>query len=275
MTMTAAPQLIILHDLPGRLRLQLPEPPHDLDLMISQVKNHPGIRTIDVSPISGTTLIRFDPGEVRREEIILRFALFVSLEKNGSAVRIYSRAEEPQVARSAFTSGLMLLLVTFLRLIHSESRSLEWVAGLGTIGAVLQHAWDEVRKEGNFHPEVLSLIYLLISLNRGNIHSASALTWLTAFGRHLLKPAVPAVEVRPQKTGEKRIEMSLSPVRPEEERGFTLSVLPALIKYLLTGDASAMQGDLIKGIRDVSQKHGDVIEGLGELGNGVSLQMNF
>jgi hypothetical protein len=154
----------------------------------------------------------------------------------------------------------------------------DWLASTGTAYAVLDHAWSDIRKQGTFHPEVLSLVYLLISMIRKNYLSAAAFTWITVFGRHLIQRPPNAVELSPKpvpgKKGAKPIfEVSVSRAAAESDKTAVLGLLPAVIRYALMGDASVLQGNLLDGIRDVSDEHDDVLHGLGDYAQGIPIKI--
>ena len=99
----------------------------------------------------------------------------------------------------------------------------DWLAGLGTAGAVMDHAWKELRERGTFDPEVLSLAYLVTAFVRGNLLTASVVTWLASFGRHLVALPPAGVQVRPvevdgQGNGRSRYEMMIGPDVDAPER---------------------------------------------------------
>jgi hypothetical protein len=248
--------------------------------MARQVKKHAGIHTIEFSPLTRTLLIHFDPGEVRQEEIIIRVCLYLSLQNDHCPVIVLSQPRKRGMSDSALYAGASLFLAFLFHALRRDFKTrtgLDWLGGLATIYAVLDHAWSEVKREGNFHPEVLSLVYLLVAITRGNFFSAGVLTWVTSFGRHLFQTRAPAIELRPVKVndGEASYQLRVSSVQEPLEAMNVFSLIPAILKYAVTGDASAVQGNLIDGMHRVSKDHDEVLEGLGDFRGGIPLSIQL
>ena len=153
------------------------------------------------------------------------------------------------------------------------------LAGLGTAWAVVDHAWKELRERGRFDPEVLSLAYLVTAFVRGNLLTASVVTWLASFGRHLISPPPAGVQVRPVEVcgrgnGQTGYEVMISPDVDAPERVQMLSALQGLLKYAITGGGAQPFRTLLEELRDVSKVHGEVLEGFGLLPQGIPIRFN-
>ena len=68
------PVVTVIHKLPGRIRLHLSVAPKDHQRMIASVKDHEGFESMTYTPETRSVLINFDPGCVKREEILIRVA---------------------------------------------------------------------------------------------------------------------------------------------------------------------------------------------------------
>lgn len=275
------PSLTIVHELPGRVRLQASLEIRNPKKMTKTVKSHPGISVISYSPITKSILVLFDPHVVSREELVIRIGLFISIENSAIPIKVLSQPPVSDLSDSAYYSGLSLLIATILKVLRKDTNNIaimDWLSGALTSYSVLDHGWSEIKKSGYFHPEVLSIVYLLVSMIKGNIVSAAIITWFSTFGRHLLQEAPSAVELKPVQVTDKETnktfyEVNISSMKADVDKVTALGIIPAIIKYAVTGDASSMQGNLIEGIRDVSSQHGDVLEGLGELRNGMPIRI--
>lgn len=271
----------IIHSLPGRVRFRLSLSPLDPGKFEKTVKNHPGIFFIQYNDHTKSVLVKFDPKKVTQEELIIRISMLLSLENNNRPVKVFAEPELKNLSDSAFYSAIALLIAFVLRFLKKDSQTstiINWLAGLTTTYAVLDHGYSEVKAEGNFHPEVLSLVYLLISFTRGNFLSAAIFTWATTFGRHLFRAPTSAIEIKPVQISksaakESSIEVSITPIRAETDKMAMFSLIPAVLKYAITGDDSAMQGNLLANIRDVSQSHGEVLDGLNEIKKGIPVKI--
>ena len=280
--MPERPVVTIVHELPGRVRMRLSCSPKEFRRMQASVKEHAGILSVEYSPVTRSVLVRFNPKEVTREEIVIRLGLVLSLDYGAVPVQVLSRPEVQEMSASTFYSGLLLVMALGGRLVRRETKSrmiLDWLAGLGTTWAILDHGWTEVQRRGNFDPEGLSGVYLLTALVRGNFLPAALFTWFTTFGRHLVQLPSMGVELQPIEVANKKddehpyYEVVVSPVRAGSDRTKLFTLLPAMVKYVSTGGGGAARGNLMDEIRKVSQLHGKVLEGLGELRRGIPLRM--
>lgn len=277
--MAVIPEVNILHELPGRLRLRLTVPPLDSKKMQDAVIEHEGIEKIQFTPVTRSLLIQFDTAHVTREEIIIRVALYLSLENNSIPVRVNSETDREQMSDWSFYSALLIAAAFLTRAIWKTSPTAvytRWAAGAATAWAVLDHGIDEVQEDGVFHPEVLSLSYLLIAMIRGNFLPAAAFTWGSAFGRHLLSSSEQGVEVSPIVSGQDddQIEVTIKPVQSENGKSLLFSLLPAALKYAMTGDAGAIQGDMIEKMRGMAGNHENVLDSLGKYTRGIPIKIN-
>ena len=114
-----------------------------------------------------------------------------------------------------------------MRMTKGSPTRWDWLAGLGTAWAVVDHAWTELRERRTFDPEVLSLAYLITGFVRGNFLTASVVTWLASFGRHLVATPPAGVQVRPMEVrgrtgGRSHYEVLIGPdVDAPEAHGFS------------------------------------------------------
>ncbi len=277
--MAVTPDITVLHELPGRLRVKLSLPPLNPKSMEKAVREHDGIELVNYSPVTRTVLLRFDPAYVSREELVVRIAVFLSLENNNIPVQGFSQPQKEEMSDYAFYSAVLLAMGFVSKYMLKTSQYnlvTEWAAGVGTAYAVLDHGLAEIKETGVFHPEVLSLSYLVISMIRGHFLPAAAFTWVTTFGRHLVHLPEAGVEIRPVPSPDKKgeIEVSITPIRSEANKAAILSLVPAALKYAVTGDASGLQGTLIDEIRDVAKSHENVLDSLGKFKNGIPIKMN-
>ena len=195
------PVVTVVHSLPGRVRARMSVAPRDVQRMLAGVREHPGMESISFSPITRSILARFNPHEISQEEIVLRIAFHLSLDCDSAPVRLLAEPEQqPALGGSATVSAAALalsLVMHGLKMANGSPTRWDWLAGLGTAGAVVDHAWKELRERGTFDPEVLSLAYLATAFVRGNLLTASVVTWLASFGRHLVVIPPTGVQVRP------------------------------------------------------------------------------
>lgn len=275
---TSKPILYIGHALPGRLRLRLSPALRDPARAIRSIKGHEGLHGAAYTPVSQSMLIHYDRHYIVQEEVVLRAALALALDQGAVPVRIVQRKDSPMSSPTALYAGLLIAMAGAMRLVRIPSEGLarfDWVAAAGTLGAVVDHGYREMRQKGYFDPELLSLAYLVSAFARGNVFSATVVTWLTAFGRHLLESPKPGALVRPIQTsrpGEEphyEVVVGADSDVPEGERA--LSALQALLRYTFTG--STPSGDLLNDFREISKVHDEMVEGLGGMGRHMPIRV--
>jgi hypothetical protein len=156
---------------------------------------------------------------------------------------------------------------------------LDWLAGLATAGAVLEHGWQEYRRQGNFDPEVLTVTYLLTALLRGNVLSAALFTWITTFGRHLTRLPGPGVEVRPIEIGREggvpQVEMVVAPDRTPPDKMTFFGMLPTLAFNTVRRTSPGQHSILLDDIQRVAKLHDQVLEGVEGFQPGIPLRIRY
>jgi hypothetical protein len=283
MIASTKPVVTVVHSLPGRVRARLSVAPGDVQRMLAGVREHPGMVSISFSPITRSILARFVPHEISQEEIVLRIAFHLSLDCGSVPVRLLAEPEQRSAlggsaAVSAAALALSLMMHGLKRVKGSPTRW-DWLAGLGTAWAVVDHAQKELRERRTFDPEVLSLAYLIAAFVRGNFLTASVVTWLASFGRHLVALPPTGVQVRPMEVrgrgnGAARYEVMIGPDVDAPERVRVLSALQGLLKYAITGGGAHPFRNLLEELRDVSKVHGEVLEGFGRMPQGIPIRFN-
>jgi hypothetical protein len=251
--------------------------------MLAGVREHPGMESISFTPVTKSILARFDPREISQEEIVLRIAFQLSLDCGLVPVRLLAEPEQrPALGGSATVSAAALAWSLAMHALKMAGRSptrWDWLAGLGTAAAVIDHAWKELRERGTFDPEVLSLAYLVTAFVRGNFLRASVVTWLASFGRHLVAVPPTGVQVRPvevrgRENGRSGYEVMIGPDVDAPERVRILGALQGLLKYAITGGGAHPFRTLLEELRDVSKVHGEVLEGFGRMPQGIPIHFN-
>ena len=270
------PTITIVHELPGRWRLRLSLPPDDADRLVRHVRAHEGIEEVSYSPVVRSLLVRFDPQEVAREEIMMRIAVSLSEQHGLVPVYVLTEPARRRISPEVWVSGVMLLLAYGVRFRDGQGRGrpADWVGGLSVAGAVAEHARREKAERGRVDPEVWTLLYLLWALAKGSGLRAAAMTWLTVFGRHLLHYAQGVVEIRPIRRGPKDSDTYFQvSLRAGLEGGDQLSFAGQLLEAtvaVMGGQAARFIGDL----RNVSRLHHQVLHGLGQFSGGVPVRFS-
>jgi hypothetical protein len=274
------PAVTIEHELPGRLRIRLSHPLGQPERVRRLVAEHAGVGQVQYAAVSRSMLVRYDVDRISTEEIVIRIATGMSLERDNQGVRVLPRPSTRELSDSAFYSGAALLAALALRAAGgygAANVALEWVAGLATAGAVLNHGWMDYRLRGNIDPEVLAVTYLLTALVRGAALPAATLTWIGSFGRHLVRAPARGMFVRPAQAGydgaSPLVEVVVTPDPTPPEKITLFAILPAALFRAVAGDVFARHANIIEDVRRVADTHDQVLEGVSDFRRGIRLRI--
>jgi hypothetical protein len=244
---------------------------------------HSGIKSVVYSKHTTNLLVRYDPDEIALEEIILRTALCLSAEYQLQPIIIKTSSVQTSLSALSLFSGLSLLLAHTLSVFAVKTRSLaalQVICGLGTTAAVSEHIYLDLKEKGRFHPEVLSIGYLLSSFLRGKVLKGATTAWIMTFARHLLEPPGKVLKLEA-----KAVEPSCDAQQCEYEARVSrqvttqggamgvLSQLPHLLLGMYTNAQFTAEDRIFKEIQKLSRDHDDVLEGLAHIQHGIRLQV--
>ena len=276
-------EITVVHTLPGRLRLLLSHPPRRPQQTERIVMGHAGIKSAVYSKHTTNLLVRYDAEEIALEEIILRTALCLSADYQLQPITIKTSSARTSLSALSLFSGLSLLVAHTLSLLTGKNKSptaLRVICGLGTTAAVSEHIYLDLKERGLFHPEVLSIGYLLSSFIRGNVLKGATTAWMMTFARHLLEPPnkVLRLEARAMEPAcdsqqceyEAKISRELT---TRKGAMAMLSQLPHLLLGMYTDMQLTAEDRIFKEIQKLSQDHNDVLEGLEQLQHGIRLRV--
>jgi hypothetical protein len=279
---TPKPAVTVVHCMPGRIRMRLSPPLADAQTLIDFLHEHSGMGATRYTPRTGSLLVCYQPHVISSEEITLRTAFRYAIDQGNRPVRLLASPEQVPLQNSAVISGVGVLTTLAMRWLDPASKNAataEWLAGLGTAWSVLDHGWRELRSRGYFDPEVLALAYLAAALVRGNVLTASVVTWMATFGRHLVEMPATGVLVQPVTAesgngAESRYEIVVGPDTDASDRlrlglvGFLNSAL----RYAMTGGGAHGLRSFWEELRDVSRVHGEVLEGYSQQRGGIPIR---
>jgi hypothetical protein len=228
-------------------------------------------------------LVHYDPIEVGLEEIILRTALCLSADYQLKPIVIKTSGSKIPLSALSVLSGLSLLIAHTVSLLSVKAKpllSLQIISGLGTTAAVSEHIYLDLKEKGHFHPEVLSIGYLLSSFLRGNILRGATTAWIMTFARHLLEP--PGKVLKLEATAmDPACDMDQCEYEAKISRQLTtqggtmgmLSNLPKLLLGMYTDKQLTAEDKIFKEIQKLSYKHDDILEGLENVKRGIRLRV--
>ena len=277
-------ELIVIHRLPGRLRLRFSHPPASPDRMVDHIQGHAGINSVKYTVETENLLILFDQSEITPQEILLRAGLSLSKDFDMSPVRIRIQKKNQSVGPLSALAFAVLAVNHVLYLFSKRNREsifFQYFAGGTTLASVMEHVVQDFRDKGHFHPEVFSVYYLVLSFFRGEVLKASTITWFLTFGRHLLELPANTLLLIPEAADPAcdihHCEYEVT-IRNENEANWlikTMHALPSMLykAYKDMNLGMVLEDTLISQMEHVADSHDDIIEGLENLERGFYLKV--
>ena len=277
-------ELIVVHRLPGRIRLRFSQAPKLPQRMVKNLRKHAGIKSIRYTEESENLLVFYDENDITAQEILLRAGLSLSQDFDMSPVRIRIQKKNQSVGPLSALAFAVLAVNHVLYLFSRKNREsifFQYVAGGTTLASVMEHVVEDFREKGYFHPEVFSVYYLVLSFFRGDVLKASTITWFLTFGRHLLELPANNLLVIPEQTDPTcdlhHCEYEVT-VRNENEANWlvkTVHALPGMLykAYREMNLGMVLEDTLIEQMEQVAESHDDIIEGLENIEEGFYLKV--
>ncbi len=179
--------LVIVHSVEGRLRLKLARGFHDLPAATSYILTG-DIIGFSYNETLKTALVTYK--NMSREQVVARICVVYAQQNSLSYVHVSENiSKSNKIPTSGKIAFIAVVANTALQLMFPLSRIAtiaKWCAVGSTVGSVFEHGYQEISKRGTFDPEVMSVVYLLNSVNKGQTTYAPFGVWLLTFGRHLL-----------------------------------------------------------------------------------------
>ena len=282
--MQAQLELIVVHRLPGRLRLRFSHSPLQPDRMVGHIQGHAGIDSVTYTAETENLLIHFNQGQISPQEILLRAGLSLSREFDMAPVRVRIHKTNQSVGPLSALAFAVLAVNHVMVLFSTRNREpifLQYLAGATTLVSVMEHVVQDFRDKGYLHPEVFSVYYLVLSLFRGDVLKASTITWFLTFGRHLLELPANSLLLIPEATDPAcdihHCEYEVT-VRNENEANWlvkTMHALPSMLfkAYKDMNLGAVLEDTLISQMEQVAESHDDIIEGLENIDKGFYLKV--
>ncbi len=184
------PAIVIAHQLPNRVRFKLSLPLKDPKAVEKFLVDYEGIDSFEYNDVIRSVLIYYDNYRVELNEIIMRLSVVYSNEYEMAPVNVFipKTHENSYLAYFAITNIVLAAMVKHFTNFKSKEilNFLSWSAVGATALAVLDHGYKEISEKGSFDPELVSSVYLLNAVRTGNLITGSLITWLAAFGRHIV-----------------------------------------------------------------------------------------
>ena len=189
----------VVFSISGRLRLRVTnEPKNPLD-MLNNLKSKTKLIKGSYCSVNRTFVLEYTPDEINLNKLILNFCGFYSADLGIKEIKLnYKLSKKHTMGYSSLISLTAILIdlgmnFTGIGAVNTKYRSfVRWCAVGTTIGAIFEHGYKELNENGAFDPEVMSIMYLINSVNKaqnqepGMVFYPAIIAWLLTFGRHIL-----------------------------------------------------------------------------------------
>lgn len=184
------PTIVIAHKIRGRIRIKLSHPLRNWDKLMESLVKKDEIYKAKYNDITKSIIMEYNPYRINEDELIVRVIALYSKNYDMIPIRLIYESKKKNLPPMACYSLAMIGIGNIFKYITMNqqiSDFVNWAVVGTTIGAIGEHAYNEVNERGYFDPEVVSVMYLINSVTKGEFLIPSAITWITTFGRHLLE----------------------------------------------------------------------------------------
>lgn len=274
-------KVTIVHYIPGRIRIRLFKSPRNINDFLDKIKSHDGIEEISFNHVTSSLLVKYRPTVVSSIEIVIRASILISLDYNGKAVTIESQSKANHLGKLDYYSMFSLIGALASNAISKDglfTNYLKYNGTFSTLLAVLNHAVKEVKNDGLYDPEVISSVYLINSIIKGNMLFPSIVTWLVSFGRHIVVPpeeialieATSVIDVE----NKEFIEVIAKPAVNNNLDNNPIKLLIIIFSRLVGVNINKNDRDIMSQVAQMAKKHGNVLEGIGSNDRSVYLRLD-
>ena len=184
------PTIVIAHKIRGRIRIKLSHPLRNGDNLMESLVKKDEIYKAKYNDITKSIIMEYNPYRINEDELIVRVIALYSKNYDMIPIRLIYKSKKKNLPPMACYSLAMIgigSISKYITMNQQISDFVNWAVVGTTIGAIGEHAYNEVNERGYFDPEVVSVMYLINSVTKGEFLIPSAITWITTFGRHLLE----------------------------------------------------------------------------------------
>ncbi|KGX91059.1 hypothetical protein N781_04935 [Pontibacillus halophilus JSM 076056 = DSM 19796] len=166
----------IIHDIPGRLRLNVPAlyDKQEYDQIGDLFSSIKGIVSVRIEPIIQSMIIYYNEEVIHKRSILRFVSLFFKQTKFDPLDNIMvniNPSQRKDLLRSLVT-GFLLLLAYLNKSSGKVPGMLDYAVVISTAYTVLSHGENKLR-----HPDVITGIVSMLSLGTGNILHVAMVTW--------------------------------------------------------------------------------------------------
>ena len=190
----------LISSISGRLRLRVENEPSNPLKLLTSLKKMTFLEKGRYCSVNRTFVLEYKPNAINLNNLIMNFCGFYCADLGIKELKLnYRLSKKDTMGYSSLVSFAAILADAGLNLfgLGTANRGyrnfVRWCSIGTTIGAIFEHGYKELNENGAFDPEVMSIMYLINSVNKtgvpdGNsyIFYPAAIAWLLTFGRHIL-----------------------------------------------------------------------------------------
>jgi hypothetical protein len=219
--------LTVVHSVNGRLRLKLSHKLKDFQSAFEFTSQKGGINEFRYNATIKTLLIEYNALQIDENEILVRFGVEYCRQTKAKHIKVmYPQKKDSSIPTIGYVSLLFIfanLGVQWIGLGPISRNLMKWFSVTTTVGAIFEHGYKELNEKGAFDPEVMSIMYLIDSINKGKTTYSSAIAWAITFGRHVLQKQENDMLLtinyyNQEDTGEKLYHVNISPLVNQNHR---------------------------------------------------------
>lgn len=238
------PTIVIAHKIKGRIRIKLSHPLRKGEELIKTLIKEDEIYNARYTDITKSILVEYNPYRLSEEEVIIRIIAIYSKSYGMIPIRLVYESKKRSLPAMACYSLVMLGIGGVSKHIAMNQRIsdfINWAVVGTTIGAIGEHAYKEVNERGYFDPEVVSVMYLINSVTKGEFLIPSMVTWITTFGRHLIELSYGGlmISVRELKNRDGSIYFDVS-MNPDNEISKSAGVFRVFLEKFIELERNSM-----------------------------------
>ncbi|QPJ85314.1 hypothetical protein HH195_05040 [Sarcina sp. JB2] len=260
------PTIIIAHNIKDRIRIKMSHPLRNEKEVVNELLKRDGINDVVYNKITKSIVFNYSDYKVPIDELIMRFVVAYSKDFDLIPIRFVHKLSSKKIPPMTYYSLATIIIGSVSKYITTNSNIhdfLNWAAVGTTLGAIGEHAYNEINERGYFDPEIVSVMYLINSISKGNFLSSSAITWLTTFGRHLFDASngrimINVREIKNQTTLESYYDLLVVPDLDRKKRTNTLKMF---LEKFIEGQGSTMKKNFVLTSNELVKSQDKILSG--------------
>ncbi|WP_297436495.1 hypothetical protein [uncultured Clostridium sp.] len=260
------PTIVVAHKINNRIRFKLSHPIKNSLAVMDELCKKDGIRCSKYNDVTKSIIVEYNSFRIAESEIIMRVITMYSKNYDLVPVRLVYNSKKRNMPPMAYYSLLTLVIGGISKYIPMNIKVTEfinWAIVGTTIGAIGEHAYNEINEKGYFDPEVVSVMYLINSVRKGNYLLPSAITWGATFGRHILEMSyartlISVKEFKNKCSDEVYYDVS---VMPDTETSKSANIVRVFLEKFIETESNDIGKSFVLSGKGVTKHEGSLFSG--------------